>query len=438
MAVLANPRLAGELERYGAEDVAKCYHCGNCSATCPFSRGPFLFPRKSMRYLQLGLEDKLRGTLEPWLCYYCGECSQECPREAEPGETMMAMRRWLTAQYDFTGLSRLFYRTWKAELIAILVVALLTGVGFLLWGLHNGSLSVYDGAGAFLPSDKVHVFDWIMAGVLASLLLINCARMWWFSLGRQKRYVIPLSAYLRHLWLVPMHFLTQKRYRECERKSAWAIHLALMLSYVTMLVLIMFFLHGMQAGPEIQWSYHLFGYLASIGLLTTVIWALRGRVKKTETNWQHSHETDWMFLILLAYVVVTGITQHLLHRLGSPTAANVLYLAHMMGVVPMLVLEVPFSKWAHMAYRPLAMYFSEIEAEAILAQDRQAEAAPAAQPALRRRRWSSAESASMSATAARTSRGSWTAKSWRRTPSASPASWSRARTSTCARIPARR
>jgi hypothetical protein len=26
--------------------------------------------------------------------------------------------------------------------------------------------------------------------------------------------------------------------------------------------------------------------------------------------------------------------------------------------VPMLGLEVPFSKWAHMAYRPLAMYFS--------------------------------------------------------------------------------
>ena len=55
MAVLANPRLVGELEHYGAQDVVKCYHCGNCSATCPFSQEPFLFPRKSMRYLQMGL-----------------------------------------------------------------------------------------------------------------------------------------------------------------------------------------------------------------------------------------------------------------------------------------------------------------------------------------------------------------------------------------------
>jgi heterodisulfide reductase subunit C/quinone-modifying oxidoreductase subunit QmoC len=110
MAVRANPRLVEELEQYGAQDVHKCYHCGNCSAVCPFSRGPFLFPRKSMRYLQMGLEQKLLGTLEPWLCYYCGECSEQCPREAEPGETMMSMRRWLTSRYDFTGISKLFYR----------------------------------------------------------------------------------------------------------------------------------------------------------------------------------------------------------------------------------------------------------------------------------------------------------------------------------------
>jgi hypothetical protein len=32
-----------------------------------------------------------------------------------------------------------------------------------------------------------------------------------------------------------------------------------------------------------------------------------------------------------------------------------------MGVVPMLLLEVPFSKWSHMAYRPLAMYFAALQ-----------------------------------------------------------------------------
>jgi len=72
MPVRANPKLIDDLERYGAQDVQKCYHCGNCSAACPFSEAPFMFPRKSMRYLQMGLEDRLRANLEPWLCYYCG------------------------------------------------------------------------------------------------------------------------------------------------------------------------------------------------------------------------------------------------------------------------------------------------------------------------------------------------------------------------------
>jgi quinone-modifying oxidoreductase subunit QmoC len=29
-------------------------------------------------------------------------------------------------------------------------------------------------------------------------------------------------------------------------------------------------------------------------------------------------------------------------------------------LVPMLAVEVPFSKWSHLAYRPFAIYFSEL------------------------------------------------------------------------------
>lgn len=371
MAVLANPRLVSELEHYGAQDVVKCYHCGNCTAACPFSREPFIFPRKSMRFLQMGLEDKLRGNLEPWLCYYCGECSEQCPREAEPGETMMSMRRWLTAQYDFTGISKLFYKSWRLELLGILLLAILTGLGFTIYGLNFGSIHKYDGEGAFLPSSVVHIFDWCMAGVLGMLLLVNCARMWWFTMGRDRTLHVPLASYVRKAWLLPVHFMTQKRYRECGRKQPWLIHFILMLSYFTMLILIMLFLHYMQAGPEIKWQVHVFGYLATAGLLGTVIFAIRGRIRKTETHYKHSHETDWIFLIMLFYVALTGIAQHVLHRSGNEIAANVLYVAHMMGVVPMLVLEVPFSKWAHLAYRPLGMYFSELQADAITAREKE-------------------------------------------------------------------
>lgn len=378
MAIRANPKLITELEIYGAQDVSKCYHCGNCSATCPFSKEPYIFPRRSMRSLQMGLEAKLESDLEPWLCYYCGECSVECPRDAEPGETMMSLRRWLTARYDFTGISRLFYLSWKAELLGVIIVALIAGAGFLLYGFSQGNITQYNGPDAFLPASSIHIFDWTLAAVLLALLLTNCARMWWFTVGRDTKVHVPLSAYVRKIYLLPTHFFTQMRYARCEQKRPWVIHLVLMLSYVTMLILIMFFLAPMWSGPAVNWSVHVFGLAATAGLLVTTIIFLRKRLKKSEVQYQHSHETDWMFLVLLIVVAATGLVQFTLHRLGLGTAANINYVIHMMAVVPMLLLEVPFSKWSHMAYRPLAMYFADLKAEEMVSKAREAVGAPQA------------------------------------------------------------
>jgi ferredoxin len=365
MAIRANPKLIDELEPYGAEDVVKCYHCGNCSAVCPFSKQPYVFPRKPMRFLQMGLEEKLKSELDPWLCYYCGQCSDQCPRDAEPGETMMSLRRWLTSRYDWTGISRLFYKSWRFEVGAVILVALLTVIGFLTFGFSQGNIDHYDGPNAFLPSSSIHIFDWGLAVVLLALLLSNAARMWWFTTGRDKSLRVPLGAYVTKAYLLPVHFFTQKRYSQCEHKSPWAIHLALVLSYVTMLVLIMFFLRDMASGPAVDWRVHVFGYLATVGLVVSTVVFLRRRIRKSATQYKHSHESDWIFLILLLAVAVTGILQHILHRSDLGLEANMMYVTHLALVVPMLVLEVPFSKWSHLAYRPLAMYLADVRAVAL-------------------------------------------------------------------------
>jgi quinone-modifying oxidoreductase subunit QmoC len=378
MATAIHPGLADELQAYGADDVSKCFNCGTCSAVCVHSEEPYVLPRRPIHFLQLGLESKLKGSLEPWLCYYCGECSEQCPKEAEPGETMMSLRRWLTSRYDFTGISRLFYRSWRWELFAILLAAFATGLGFALFGMSHGGLSHYEGPSAFLPSANIHIFDWSMAAVLVVLLGINAFRMWRFTLGSQNDAPVPLSSYVAGLYTLPLHFLTQKRYAQCERKRPWALHLALMLSYVTMLVLIMFFLRDMQSGPAIDWRVHVFGYLASAGLIGTVLINLRGRVKRSSPQHAHSHESDWIFLVLLLVVACTGVLQHVLHRSGLDAAANITYIVHLMGVVPMLVLEVPFSKWSHMVYRPLAVYLAHVRVHAAATASSAAQEASAA------------------------------------------------------------
>jgi ferredoxin len=360
MSMRANPGLVDDLQRYGAQDVSKCYHCGNCTAACRLSQEPTLIPRRSMRALQMGLKQRLRSSLDPWLCYYCGDCSEQCPRGANPGETMMSMRRWLTAQYDFTGIARLFYRFPQAQVLAMLAVSLLTGVGFVIYALMRGaSLSVFDGSNAFLPESAVHVFDWIIGGGLIALLLINCARMWYLTMLGEGSVPVSIGQYLKQALLLPIHFLTQKRYRDCKGNGPWAIHIVIMLSYVTMLVLIIFFLGEMQHGPELRWKAHAFGYLATIGLLVALTLALRGRLSKSSPHNSYSHATDWVFLGMLLFLAVSGIVLHVLHRTGLPAAANVLYLVHLSAAASFEVCQVPFSKWSHMAYRPLAMYFAK-------------------------------------------------------------------------------
>jgi hypothetical protein len=279
---------------------------------------------------------------------------------------MMSLRRWLTSVYDFTGISRAFYRSWKTEMWATILLAILTGAGFFLYGFSRGNIHTYDGPTAFLPSSSVHLFDWALASVLTFFLIINGIRMWWFTIGRNKNIKIPLFSYVTEAYLLPFHFFTQKRYAECDHRAPWAIHLVLVLSYISMFVLIMFFLNEMQAGPAINWNFHALGYLASMGLIGTTIYALHGRLKKTAVHYQHSHESDWIFLILLLFVAVTGVLQHVFHRTGMDVVANITYVIHMMGVVPLLGLEVPFSKWTHLIYRPLAMYFSKLAAPSIV------------------------------------------------------------------------
>ena len=374
MAIRVNPTFIDELDRFGAEDVQLCYQCGDCSTVCPHADDLYKFPRKSMRSLQMGLERKIETTLEPWLCYYCGQCSTQCPREADPGETMMSLRRWLISRYDFTGIARHFFKSRLTEVLAITVVALLTGTFLLIYGFSGGNINIYDGEGAFLPSQFIHKFDLTVGAVLLIFLLANAIRMWYLVMVKGTTFPVPLSVYLMEFYQLPWHFFTQKRYSECEKKQKhpffmpWFIHLGLMLGYVTMLVLVMVFIEQLQSGPAIKWSVHIFGYLATIGLVAGTVYFIRNRLRKNYVQYKKSHGTDWVFVGLLFIIVVTGVLQHIFHRTGLNELANITYIIHLMGVVPWL-LRMPFSKWAHLIYRPLAMYFAEIRREALTRQE---------------------------------------------------------------------
>jgi len=353
-------QLYSEVAKFGARDMEICMQCAACSASCPLSAGTNPFPRKIYRYLQLGLRDKLLQSLEPWLCYYCGECNQDCPRGAEPAETMMAARRWLTTQYDWTGLARRLYLSEAWEIGALSVIAL--GIILLFVFFHGPIITDRVAVNSFAPVMWIEIGDLVMAAILSTFLLSNAFRMFRFVMKDTKA---PLGLYLTQAKAFVLHFATQKRWRECgPDRSRWLKHFILVTGYMTMMTLIIVCIRWFQV-DDTSWHFtSLFGYYATGALLIITVEMFRSRRRQQELIHRYSEPTDWLFLILLFFTTLTGILMHLVRLAGWPMGTYVMYVIHLAIAVPMLIIEVPFGKWSHLFYRPLAQFLATVKQKA--------------------------------------------------------------------------
>lgn len=364
-----DPAFIKTLMDLGAHDLKKCYQCATCSVACDLGSDAAAFPRKQVLAAQWGLKDRLLDDPGPWLCYYCGECSDRCPRQANPGETMMAIRRWLTAQYDWTGLSALMYRSHFWEIGVLLIVAMAVVLAFVLpsgfgFGLLTPEAMHTVMLNKFAPKEVVHLGDTIMALVLSGFLLSNAARMF-FRLTKGKG--IPLSAYITNLPSVIFQGVTQARWRNCrdgETTRNWLRHFLLVTGYGTMFTLVVVFLPWFQVeDTSFHWT-SILGYYATVVMLGSTGWMIADRIgKKTEMH-RFSHLSDWLFPILLFLTALTGILLHVFRLMNWAMPTYIVYMVHLAIVVPMLIVEVPFGKWAHLLYRPLAIYVVAVRRQA--------------------------------------------------------------------------
>ncbi|KPK83853.1 MAG: hypothetical protein AMS27_11660 [Bacteroides sp. SM23_62_1] len=370
MSTRVDPNFKNTLMGYGRGDWNECFHCGNCTAICPLSENGFLFPRKGLRAIQMGLKDKLAGYVDPWLCYYCGECSETCPRDANPGEMMMTLRRYLTSVYDWTGLSGRLYRSFAAHLtvvfflFAAIITSFLIFADFSIPANAEGIVEI----NKFAPHGLIASLDHILLGTLSFFLLTNILNMFIKVIIKDRSVRIPFSMYFIHVWEAIFHFLTQARQLKCEgKRTYWFSHWFLMSSYVIMFILIIFFLDWFQT-DQIHPVWHpqrWLGYYVTAGLIWGTIYFMIGRYKKNKEMFKFSHHSDWIFIILLFLIAFTGILIHIFRLNGMALATYVSYTLHLAVEVPMVVTFVAFSKWSHLAYRPLGLYFANLKKAAL-------------------------------------------------------------------------
>lgn len=360
--VVSDPRLLEDIRRYGKFDSAACYQCGTCTISCELVSDSASFPRKSIRHALLGLRGPLLASLEPWICEDCGDCSIACPRQAEPRISMATLRRFLAAHYDWTGMaSRLLTsRVWylgSLLFVGLLVIGLILCYHVWYVGLSFSQLSTPLGLEHMFPLMTYYTATVILLPVL--LLFSRVFRIWRLTM-RERR--IPVSTYLRELWVYIRESATDSLLHKCPEHQRWMGHWMLAAGTTIMLAIKMFGLRWFQT-DNIYPFYHpqrLLGYLAAALILYGVGGILRGRYRAEKEIYKESRFPDLVLPVLLLLTVLTGLVAHVSRYLGFGLTCHFAYGVHVIFATPMLVVEMAFGKWAHMIYRPLAVYFQAV------------------------------------------------------------------------------
>ncbi len=351
-----NTKFIKEVKEYGAFDISACFNCGNCTAICPLSKEDSSFPRKMIRYAQIGAEEKIRSSLEPWMCYYCGECSDTCPRQAYPGEFMMSLRRYLISKYDVSGISKFLYKfPWLQ--IFITVSIFLVSLFFFL---------NYQGDFQELAAKIEYAFPVYVSFAIAGYLFMMYKNV---ILNNYKKWF--LSFNFTNIKETIIHGLTQKNFLSCSQDNLrWISHILVMSGYT--LTLIISNLHLLQ---PLKKQYSFTNILSPLVLYATLsilsggmIMMTRRATKKNQSS-KFSHPTDWLFVIMLFLIGVSTLITFLSNIFYGPNSkiVEILYKINIAIEISWIIIIVPFTKWIHIFFRPAAIYFYNLKKEHNLA-----------------------------------------------------------------------
>jgi ferredoxin len=365
--------LLPELARFGAPDISACFNCGVCSAVCPLSIEGASFPRRMSRYAQLGQRDKLLASPELWSCYGCSECTDSCPAGADPASFMASARRYTVASYDRTHLA--YYLATSRLFAGVFVVALVTLLAAFMYSVHGPADGSTLALFTFVPSDFVHnlgvaVMALMGLAALAGLFeMVRHVRRWPKPGGHKATIRAGAQA---AVYTLATEVLAQRRFRtDCADATEtrpwysqrWFIHFTVMWGFLGLLGATLAD-YGMEilglrstGTPEPLWEpVRLLGTLAGAALIYGTSVLMVRRLRRSDRSSVHSVSSDWTFLVMLWVAGVTGFVLELgLYLPTAPAWGYPVFLIHV-GVAMALVLLVPFGKFAHVLYRPVALF----------------------------------------------------------------------------------
>ena len=378
---LAEPDLAliREVRKAGGDSVKKCFQCATCSVVCNLSPADKPFPRKEMIWAQWGQTDKLVADPDLWLCHQCNDCSTYCPRGARPGDVLATLRSFIYRRYSFPSFMGKALANPAALPILFLVPALL-----LLGCIFLFAPTTADGSFLFMQSGQPIDFNLFLPHssvdalfVLGNILIfifaaVGFARFWKALQGGGENRI----SFVSGLILTLKELLAHSLFKKCEANKPRATgHMLLFYGFLGAMMttgcvfVFVFIPHYLQLlGAEslspffelpIEFPHpvKILGGLSGLALIIgggMLIWRRWSNSDGVGANGY----TDHLFLYVLFLVGLTGMLSWLTRLTGVAMLAYVNYFIHLMFVF-VLLWYMPYSKFAHMFYRTLALTYAK-------------------------------------------------------------------------------
>jgi heterodisulfide reductase subunit C len=396
---IINQNLLPEIKKYSTKElnVDACFNCGNCTAVCPISDEDHQFPRYLLRYAQVGLKSKLLSNHLMWVCAYCDDCSDTCPRDAEPGEFVMATRRWAMGQYEVTGIGR-FINTHRWAGLG--TMATIFFFSLFLFGLFS--------TGNITSERPIRLFDLIgkevveVVGILTAAVLLGIIGLSilneYFIISKQYNSNIekgigkafetrkkdkklnssyhllfsPIIMVKQAIIVIFKEVLMQYSQLKCALaphnedtrnefiRNRYFGHMMILwgifgLGIATLAN--MFLKPDSNSYVDILFPVRFLGITSGLLLMVGVSIAAYNRLRKSSRYSSHTMICDWVFLLNLFMVGFTGFLITSTYYVTSIPVewAYWFFVIHVIFVIE-LVLLAPFGKMAHVWFRSFALW----------------------------------------------------------------------------------
>lgn len=365
----------------GGESLKKCYQCATCTVVCDVTGDMQPFPRKEMVWAQWGLKDRLINDADVWLCHQCADCTAKCPRDAKPGEVLGAIRRTAYRAHATPAFMGTLFSDIKylPVVFAIPVIALFAMIALNNQPQVGSHLFPLWGGEGFMPQGGEIRFSRMMpittgidatfltVAFLAVLSAFASLKGFWGKLEAQVPASVPRKGFVPSLMEFLGELASHASFKKCTVNAGRTLaHLLVFYGFIGAFIatnIVLVYEWGTKFGifHELETPLafsgagllpKIFGNVGGLAIVFGALLMIGNRMSKSEDSPASGY--DWVFLGSIFLVGATGMLTEIFRLMDSASLAYPMYFVHLVFVFYVIAF-LPYSKLAHLLYRPIAI-----------------------------------------------------------------------------------